>query len=186
VKLFLFATLGLIFSQYAIASNDIQKMLDENPTKSPKAVLQKAFEESVDQIRLEDVQSLENKCVISNTEYDILQDVYLTRITPMTPEIPGKGPLFPGTPAVFKNGVLLLTYFSGTLPSQEMINQYFPYVEVNLSNVQIDTIFNTGFMDGSINHEVLSIRKNRELLVFSRAVEWNYNKPATVEYGYCW
>ncbi len=183
----LLASLVIIFSQVASASNFIEKKLQDDPTTSPREVLRLAYEAATDELNVYYIGTPESNCVISNLDYeDTLDTIFLSKFVTIKPEVPGKGPLFPGTPAIYKTGLVLLQNSDGTLPEQGVLNQYFGAIDVNSSYAQFDTNFQGSFSYGGILSEKLSVRRTGLLYVFSREIEWSYRPGPTVQYGYCW
>ena len=182
-----FTILLLLSSQYVRASNFIEKGLLDDPIKSPGEVLRLAYEAATDEMKIEYINKPETNCVITNTDFeDTLDKVFLNRFVTIKPAVPGKGPLFPGTPAVYKEGVAIAATSDGSLPNQAFLDQLFNRLDVNSSYSQIDVVIQGGFFDFSgILKERLSVRKSGDLKIFERVVESNY-RPTTVQYGYCW
>ena len=180
----LLGLLVLFISSHAMANNIIQNLLDENPTKTPREILEKAFKDSNDQIDLSLIGTPQANCVISYQNQS-LQDVIITRFYSMKPGVPGKGPLFPGTPTIYKNGIRLITNVGGWQPDQDNLNYYFSAMNVNIENNQIITKMTNSWNPG-VAIEILTVRRNGNIITFSNYTVLQADQGVSLEYGYCW
>jgi hypothetical protein len=180
----------LIFTSPLLADNRVAELTQQMPGAKPYEILKQVFEESKDIINWSDFETKTLKCAAAYVDdthprgFVRLAHLKSNKVVkPGEDATPARGPLFPPTPAIPPQ-IETKDFISSQNPdnSQQSYDRIFDEINTVMTLRQITTRIVVERGDKSERTNVITVRKNGELLSFIFVPYYSDEKI----YGYCW